>query len=136
MRSLANFKEFEPDGDEDRLEYVKLKQHAYREALAAQMSIRTRLNPNDSAPRLKELNGKVLSTLDDIQQHLNSNAYDEANKLLSDLHNAANPLLKEEWERVKRGEPAFVSAKFWAKLMIGITSLITLATILWLLFLG
>lgn len=105
------------------LEYQKILRDLYDKALHARVRIRLRLNPDDSDPEMREINRRVLDKISKIGVELNNNRYDEASKLYNSIHKDAGPLLKAEWERVKRGEPGFRVAK-WAAAIIATVSAI------------
>jgi hypothetical protein len=128
VKGLANYQAIKerPGNAKNKLEYEKLLQPIYRDAVAAQMSIRARLNKDDSNADLKTLNVSLLTRLDEVQALMNESKHDAASKLLVDLHNVVNPLLKHEWERVKKGERTYVLARNGAWILIGVSLLATI----------
>ena len=93
------------------VEYIKAMQPVYDQAVDTQMRIRLRINPQDPNPTLKAKNEKLLNAITEIQEAIGKKQYPIANARIKELHEYAAPVLKEEWERVKRGEDAYVQAK-------------------------
>jgi hypothetical protein len=87
-------------------------------ALAALLSIRLRMNPNDTDRELRRLNTRLLDRIAEIDQYLIDGKFGEAEKAAKNLHVAAAPVLKAEWKRVKRGEPVYRIAKYSAATLI------------------
>jgi hypothetical protein len=74
----------------------------------ATAKIRLRLNPKEAPSQA------VLSTIETIEELFTRTTYvnqDELNKVEKRLVTEVNTVLKDEWERVKRGEPAYRAAK-------------------------
>lgn len=103
----------------DRLEYNKLVYPIYSQAVNAQTRIRLRINPNDSKPKLRKYNLALLARVSAIQDAINSEEnYPLAGTLASSLHEDAAPVLKLEWDRVKKGEPIYVLSRIGAIALI------------------
>lgn len=98
---------------EHELEYEKLLKDAFEKTVHAQMRIRLRINAEESEERAKSRNDALLDQMVQIQTRLNADEpdFDGAERYLNDLHFKAAPILKAEWERVKKGETPYVVAK-------------------------
>jgi hypothetical protein len=96
------------------LEYEKILKDVYDRLSHAQMRIRLRINPQDSKPAMRVMNDKLLATIEDIRTDLNAPDFDAAKIKLTNLHESAAPVLKAEWDRVKRGEPPYIFSKWLA----------------------
>lgn len=66
-----------------------------------------KLNPDDKNENIKAL----IKHLDEIKSCTQSARWNEINKKIDLVREDSQKLLKQEWDRVKRGEPAFVWAK-------------------------
>ena len=110
-------------------EYLKATQPIVEAVLASQLSIRLRINPNDSDPKLKTLNTNLIMTLDDVQRFINASEYDKAANSIRSLHEQAGPILKEEWKRVKKGEPMYNTVKWLAGIIVIAAFLFTFAAV-------
>lgn len=81
-------------------EQLELARPVYDAAAAARTSILLRLNPQDSNEKVKEL----IEAVDELRDLINDKKYNDAKVSASKLHKVAHPVLKREWERVKKGE--------------------------------
>jgi hypothetical protein len=94
-----------------------------------------RINPNDPDAELRELNKRLLELLQESRELFNSNKYGDAKKKCTELRDAAIPVLKAEWNRVRDGETQYQKAKqiaqrvLWSGLIASLLALL-LATIL------
>lgn len=112
------------------LEYEKLLKDVFDRLTHAQMRIRLRINSEDKNAELLQKNKALLSAVESIRADLSDQNYDDANAKLANLHKSAGPVLKAEWERVKRGETPYIVAKWLAAglILVGsIASLVALA---------
>jgi hypothetical protein len=69
-----------------------------------------KLNPDDNNQNIKAL----IKHLDEIKSYTRSAKWDEINEKIDLVREDSQKLLKQEWDRVKKGEPAFVWAKRFA----------------------
>jgi len=116
------------ENEEQELEYEKILADVHQKLVQAQMSIRLRVNPNEPHSAMKLLNDKLLADIESIRRSLDTPDFDAAKPVLNALHEAAAPILKAEWDRVKRGERPYVVAK-WGALALSVTALAGLAWI-------
>lgn len=91
-------------------------------------SIRLRINPNDSDVQLHRLNTRVLELLEAGRVAFNDCNWRAARSNCNELTDAAIPMLKAEWTRVKKGEISYVIAKWLAFSFL----LMALAASMWL----
>lgn len=70
-----------------------------------------RINPADPDKTLRAANELLLDANRKIADHLNEEKFEEAMKDAADLIEHAQPILKLEWDRVKKGEAVFRRSK-------------------------
>lgn len=92
-----------------------------------------RINPSEKDRAKAEMNSEFLATLQTLMDAFNENNFSQATELCTILRKKAAPILKSEWERVKRGEPGFRTSKFFAiaVLSIGILGVSVAVTYSW-----
>lgn len=96
--------------EKTRTDYIGLNQTS--------KSIQLRLNPHDRKPEAKEIL-EQLKSLDSAFKKPNEQGFgDQVDRVTECIAAAAQPLLKREWERVKKGEKVFRKAKAWSKRLI------------------
>jgi hypothetical protein len=104
----------EKNDNNGELEYEKILADVHQKLVQAQMSIRLRVNPNEIDPAAKPRNDRLLADIEAIRKSLTEADFDAAQPVLKSLHEVAAPILKAEWNRVKRGERSYVLAKYGA----------------------
>lgn len=100
FRVFAAHSHSQEDAIRFQLETMSLRQTS-SSALAR---IRLRVNPEDKDAKLRRLNIDFLAQTKLIQDHLARDEFHESLVVSNRLHEYAAPILKREWERVKRGE--------------------------------
>ena len=101
-----------------KLEYEKILVDVHQRLVQAQMTIRLRVDPHGPDRSMKKLNDSLLTSIDEISASLNKAEFESAKTQLGTLHGLAAPILKAEWQRVKRGETPYVVAKIGALVLI------------------
>jgi hypothetical protein len=88
----------------------------YEPGIIALNKIRLRLNPDGSKnTKSKKLVAEMLI----MQTHINEGRHSEACDYTPTVRDACQAVLKEEWERVKTGEPTF----YWSKrILVGLVA--------------
>lgn len=104
--SSAN-KVWEGAGHPDQLRHFETMRPTVDSASQAYNSIVLRINPEDKNKKMKELNTNFLATLNKVRIHVDQNKYDDARNVAATLADKLQPILKYEWERVKKGEPIY-----------------------------
>jgi hypothetical protein len=106
------------------LDYLETMLPTFDKAVNAQMRIRLRVNPKETSPEHKRCNDALLLKMQDIQDIVNEAApatvsskvkeelYTKAADFVRELDGVAAPVLKLEWERVKRGELLYVISRW------------------------
>jgi hypothetical protein len=94
-------------GKQGELEYRKAVQSSHLSASHNYTSIVLRINPADSDKEMKQANNDFLSTLQSTRDAVGEGEYEKAESLLGTLRDRAQPILKHEWERVKKGERTY-----------------------------
>ena len=82
----------------------------YEKAIVAYNSILLRLNPKNPS------SAALITLLKEVRDFIREGELEKATDRLAATRDQARVVLKEEWERVKRGEPVFV----WSKRILGI----------------
>lgn len=90
-------------------------------------AIKLRVNPNEPDQKIKKLNDEFLDELEKCRRLYNRSQWQEARKSCNRLTSAAIPMLKAEWERVKRGEQVYVWAK---RAAMGVTGLALIGSVM------
>jgi hypothetical protein len=101
-------RENQSDSDE---EFTGKTNELYQRVTSTFTSIKLRINPDDSDKEIRDLNAKVLKLVDDGRIMFNDKKWKEARTNCNSITEAAIPMLKAEWDRVKRGEPVYVWSK-------------------------
>jgi hypothetical protein len=90
-----------------KFEFINGLKETHQKYNISNSAIRLRINHQETKKIPKELNDKFISTLDEICQAVNQSRYSDAGGAGDRLIVAAQPLLKIEWERVKKGEKSY-----------------------------
>lgn len=99
---------------EQGVKFASELRDVYFASSSALARIRLRVNPDDPDAELKSLNRELLSKIKEAQDYLAAGDYQPALVVTNHLHLQAAPILKLEWERVKRGEKIYQLAKWGA----------------------
>jgi predicted PurR-regulated permease PerM len=108
----------------NRFEMTKGVKEIYSTANKAYNDIVFRVNGNENKEHLREINNKFLSALEETRSLFNDNEFLKARTNCNKVRDYAKPLLKAEWERVKRGEPTYRYAKYFAASILALGILI------------
>ncbi|RBI68913.1 hypothetical protein DQ400_06025 [Vreelandella sulfidaeris] len=93
----------------------------HQELAIAYSSIMMRLNPDDKSEHQKALRKSLVQS----KALANNGKWDESAAMVDSIREFAQLTLKEEWERVKVGEPSFVNSKRVA--VIGVVTALLVA---------
>ncbi|MCC3845785.1 hypothetical protein IB288_22785 [Vibrio parahaemolyticus] len=93
----------------------------HQELAIAYSSIMMRLNPDDKSEHQKALRKSLVKS----KTLANDGKWDESAAMVDNIREFAQLTLKEEWERVKVGEPSFVNSKRVA--VIGVVTALLVA---------
>lgn len=99
---------------QNRFEMTKGVAETYSTVNKTYNDIVFRVNGNEKKRELKELNNKFLEALEESRTLFNKSELQEVKTSCNKVRDCAKPLLKAEWERVKRGEPTYRYAKYFA----------------------
>tara|TARA_R110002126_G_C10464877_1_gene500614 strand:+ start:201 stop:788 length:588 start_codon:yes stop_codon:yes gene_type:complete len=127
LTMLSAMRQYQTVSDEDFLKSVSEEQQRVTTTFTA---IKLRINPSESNNNLKQLNNNFLTKLEYCRSLYNDSDWEGARRCCNELTDAAVPMLKAEWERVKQGENTYILTK---RIAIGITVLALLGVI-WLTF--
>lgn len=112
-------------------EWLELGAQPYRDAREALSRIQLRLNPDHVANKADGLDAKLMTAVVNARKEFNKAADDEISygdviDHVDAVRSAAAPLLKEQWERVKKGEATYRRARAvaWVTLLLGFLALI------------
>jgi hypothetical protein len=91
-------------------------QDALREANEKLFTIRLRLNPKETA------SAKLLAYLEEAEEYSNQqdHSYERIGEFERRIVELSKPILKYEWDRVRRGEAAYNVAKWTAVAIVGV----------------
>lgn len=110
------------------IELIQERSRLYEEALAAYHAIHLRVNKQETNDDARVLNDGFLHALENAHVWYKMGLSEVLEDNLTSLSEAAAPLLKHEWKRVKRGEPNYRYSK-WGAFGIACASLILLAVV-------
>jgi hypothetical protein len=97
--------------DKSKFEMAKGVNEVYENVNSAYNDIVFRVNNAESEPDFESINKAFLECLNASRNLYNKGEYNEAIKACDGVREATKPLLKNEWNRVKMGEPAYTKAK-------------------------
>jgi len=83
-------------------------------------SLLLRINPAESDIDKANMNSEFLAAFQAVRESFNSADYQKASELCGDLREKAAPILKSEWERVKRGERTYRISKWVAGIVLAL----------------
>lgn len=104
-------------GAVDVFQFRKNMEGTHKEYIEAVASILMRVNPLEKEGEAKRINEAFLLTMNLMQAAYNSRNYDLAARYCDQLIDQSKPLLKLEWNRVKRGERSFILSKYSAAIV-------------------
>lgn len=112
------------------IDLIRERSRHFEEILAAHTSIRLRINRHETDRAAKRLNDSFLSALSNTHDNYTRGNKEALSSDLVALSDAAAPLLKFEWNRVRDGEPVYRHAK---RIAIGtaIAALVAVALLVW-----
>ncbi|UPW18752.1 hypothetical protein M0C34_00315 [Agarivorans sp. TSD2052] len=87
---------------------------SHKNYVSACAGLLTRINAQDPDIATNHINTVFLERLDELQTAFNKQDYVQVKVLANFLVDSSKPLLKAEWNRVKRGEKAYRRTKFFA----------------------
>jgi hypothetical protein len=120
------------DSDESDSEQLKRfwdeNHDSYLELNKASTQIKLRLNPADPEPEAAQLLSEMQS-LEGLFSRIQSSTVEAVAALTARIENLAQPLLKKEWERVKRGEKWYRRSRLLAFLLSGVFLLMLIVAI-------
>jgi hypothetical protein len=103
---------------QDVLEHHKAMQSSFGAASHTFTSIVLRINPSDGDETMRSRNQDFLSTLTSVRDAVRRFDFDEARNLADTLSDKAEPILKNEWERVKKGELIYRLTQYAAAFVV------------------
>lgn len=103
----------------DSFEMALTIQEAYARVHESYNDIKLRINPNEANRDGKKLNDEFLEALENSRTLHNSNDFRGIQAACDVVRDAAIPLLKYEWTRVRGGEPAYKVAKRISLAVVG-----------------
>ena len=92
-------------------------EESHKEYVSSCTALLTRINAQDPDIPTNHVNSVFLERLSDLQNSFNSGSWSEVNILAKHLIDSSKPLLKSEWNRVKRGEKAYRYTKVAAAVL-------------------
>lgn len=110
--------------DDQKILWDELKSHFTRSNRVI-ARIRLRLNPNEERKEEKQATNDVLKALDDLESIFGSAdpQYDQLPTISKKLVTDAQVILKENWDRVREGEPVYRRTK-WGMFILAIAGAI------------
>jgi len=91
-------------GRQDVLKHYEAMRSSFNEASQAFTSIALRLNPSDSNSATRQKIQEFLAAMSAVRKAVRDDKYDDAREVADTLSEKMQPILKYEWERVKKGE--------------------------------
>jgi hypothetical protein len=111
-----------PESEFDSLQMAKETEDTYIRGNKSYNDIIFRVNDSEKNAEIKKINDKFLNCLEKTRELFNDDDWTKLHEIQAhcdDLRLATKPLLKEEWKRVKAGEPIYrLSKRFSAALLI------------------
>lgn len=113
----------------DKLKFYESVKESYNLVVTSFTAISLRVNPSDNDKKSNKINDEFLEALHQIRKFFNDNELEKGRIHCNVLREKSIPLLKEEWERVKRGETTYRVSKYVAVffLLTGLAAGATLA---------
>ncbi len=98
--------------EKDIWKFYESAKESYTQIVSSFTAISLRVNPSDKDKKLKKINDEFLGALWQIREYFNDDKLKESRIHCNVLLEKSIPLLKEEWERVKRGEKTYWVSKY------------------------
>lgn len=117
----------EPRTTEEAFKLQSEIRESHETAERCTTSIQLRINPADPDQELRLENEFFLESLMQIQKSFNAANAAETRKCCDVLIKAAQPILKHEWNRVKRGETVYRYSKYTAASILAVATFAALA---------
>lgn len=114
VNNLGKYIHENPVEDKYNPELLRERSRMFEESLSAYNSIILRVNPEEKMEEARRLNESFLAALRRAQSHYEAGQVEVLEDSLRLVASTAAPLLKYEWNRVRRGEPAYERAKHTA----------------------
>ncbi len=100
------------------LQHYESMRPSFVEAAQAFTSIILRLNPSDGNKEIQQKTQDFLTIMNEVRDAVRNEDYKGAKPLADSLNKKIQPILKHEWERVKKGEAIYRFTKAVAILII------------------
>lgn len=97
--------------EKNKFEMFRDIEEVYTRVTESYNDIVFRINDGEKDKIGKEINDRFLTELKKTRGYHNENKFSEARKACNELSEAAKPLLKYEWKRVKKGELSYRISK-------------------------
>lgn len=122
IHDLARLKSVEKNNDLTTKEYHELAAEPYKIARESLAAIQLRLNPEHIKDKPDGLEAALMNAVRNAREKFNKGDYAVVVDACNTVRDAAAPLLKFEWERVKLGEPGYrrIRTAAWIIVSIGI----------------
>jgi len=111
VSNLGQYIHEKPVEDKYSPELLRERSRMFEESLSAYNSILLRINPDEKKKDAREINQRFLEALRRAQSYYEAGHVEILDDNLEAVTSTAAPLLKYEWDRVRRGEPAYTQAK-------------------------
>jgi hypothetical protein len=108
MAALVSLSSILEDGNSKDKESLKIESDLRQKIASTFISIKLRINPEDSNEKIRTINKNVLRLLDEERGLFNESKFKAARLKCNEITTASIPMLKEEWGRVKKGEDVYV----------------------------
>lgn len=117
----------------DKFEMARDVEEIYSKVNESYNDIIFRINDIEKDDEGKRINDAFLAALSKTRDHYNKNELAEARSACDPLRDAAKPLLKFEWKRVKNGELNYRLSKYFSIfiLVVGVISTSVNAYMIW-----
>lgn len=111
MAAVVSLSSIYENGQHLDKELTKSANEVRQRVTSTFISIKLRINPEDSDLKIRKMNIEVLRLLDEGRVLFNEGKWKEARLKCNEITGASIPMLKEEWKRVKKGENIYVWSK-------------------------
>lgn len=106
VQALIRFRS-NKDEFESKVQYLEATKEAYKIASESLAKIQLRLNPEHANEKPLSQEARLLTAIHNARDHFNNKDFSAAFDGTASIREAAAPLLKIEWERVKNGEEGY-----------------------------
>jgi hypothetical protein len=108
MAAVVSLSSIYENGQHLDKEMTKTANEVTQRVTSTFISIKLRINPEDSDLKIREMNIEILRLLDEGRGLFSEGKWKEARLKCNEITEASIPMLKEEWKRVKKGENVYV----------------------------